>query len=540
MPISRCPACPATRSSRPSSQLLQTTLIRVGNDEYARDNGAYGLTTLRNRHARVSGAEITFVFTGKSGVQHEVHAHDRRVARVLRECQEIPGQRLFQYLDDDGAPRRSHSHDVNDYLREAADADITAKDFRTWVATVAAARARSHRGADLRTRGTGGGQRGHRGGGRRPRQHPHGLPRRSYVHPRVLETFASGALRDPGRARHPVGPASPSTSAGPRLSSTRVDSRDDRRHAHCAAPAEQQGHDCGRGRTGSTLTMTVASSSALARVTQSLGDDERLDALAGPLGDAVRCTLGGQPLKDVLSGTWLGHPLHPLLTDLPIGFWTSAFTLDLLGGRHSRRAATRLVAWGVLSAIPTAASGAADWGDTTGAAPTRRPRARGRELDRSRALRRLVGRTPARGHARGVALGLAGATAATVGGYLGGHLLQSLGIGVDHTTAVRPPSEWARVADLADVSDEPRGSSPVRRRWCCSTTACGSWRSTPAAPTAVRPWTRARSPTAASRARGMAASSASTTARWCRARPPSAFRPTRPSSLMARSKSRAR
>ena len=122
-------------------QLLQTTLIRVGKDEYARDNGAYGLTTLRNKHARVSGTEITFVFTGKSGLQHEVHAQDRRVARVLRECQEIPGQRLFQYLDDDGAPAAIHSHDVNDYLRDAADADVTAKDFRTWVATVSAAAA---------------------------------------------------------------------------------------------------------------------------------------------------------------------------------------------------------------------------------------------------------------------------------------------------------------------------------------------------------------------------------------------------------------
>jgi DNA topoisomerase I len=119
-------------------QLLQTTLIRVGNDEYARDNGAYGLTTFRNKHARVSGAEITFVFTGKSGLRHEVHAQDRRVARVLRRCQEIPGQRLFQYLDDDGAPAAVHSHDVNDYLRDAAEADITAKDFRTWVATVSA------------------------------------------------------------------------------------------------------------------------------------------------------------------------------------------------------------------------------------------------------------------------------------------------------------------------------------------------------------------------------------------------------------------
>ena len=120
-------------------ELLQTTLIRVGNEEYARDNGAYGLTTFRNKHARVNGSEIAFVFTGKSGLQHEVHAEDRRIARVLRQCQEIPGQRLFQYRDDDGHAVAVHSHDVNDYLRDAGDADVTAKDFRTWVATVSAA-----------------------------------------------------------------------------------------------------------------------------------------------------------------------------------------------------------------------------------------------------------------------------------------------------------------------------------------------------------------------------------------------------------------
>jgi DNA topoisomerase-1 len=189
------------------AELLQTTLIRVGNEEYARDNGAYGLTTLRNRHARVSGAEIAFVFTGKSGIEHEVRAHDRRLAKVLRECQEIPGQRLFQYLDDDGSPSPVHSQDVNDYLRHAAGTDITAKDFRTWVATVATASALGHLdpptsereereavktvidevAADLGNTPT--------------------VCRASYVHPRVLEAFPTGALRDawsmtpPRRAR---------------------------------------------------------------------------------------------------------------------------------------------------------------------------------------------------------------------------------------------------------------------------------------------------------------------------------------------------
>jgi DNA topoisomerase-1 len=188
-------------------QLLQTTLIRVGNDEYARENGAYGLTTFRNQHAHVSGTEITFVFTGKSGLQHKVHAQDLRVARVLRECQEIPGQRLFQYLDDDGAPTVVHSHDVNDYLREAADADVTAKDFRTWVATVSAAAAlgpleppekeRDQQSVvkevvcavsqDLGNTPT--------------------VCRTSYIHPKVLSAFGSGELREvwsttpPRRAR---------------------------------------------------------------------------------------------------------------------------------------------------------------------------------------------------------------------------------------------------------------------------------------------------------------------------------------------------
>jgi DNA topoisomerase-1 len=190
------PGMPRDKVLATIAELLQVTLIRVGNDEYARQNGAYGLTTFRNRHARVSGDEVTFVFTGKSGVEHEVHAQDRRIARVLRGCQEIPGQRLFQYLDDGGAPAAVHSHDVNDYLREASSADITAKDFRTWVATVATATLlgpldcpeseREERAtvkaaieqvaADLGNTPT--------------------VCRTSYVHPRVLEAFGTGALHE--------------------------------------------------------------------------------------------------------------------------------------------------------------------------------------------------------------------------------------------------------------------------------------------------------------------------------------------------------
>ena len=203
----------------------------------------------------------------------------------------------------------------------------------------------------------------------------------------------------------------------------------------------------------------------VARVVEALGSDQRLDRVSGPVGDRVRRALDRQPAKDALSGAWLGHPLHPLLTDLPIGFWTSAFTLDLLGGRTTRRAATQLVGWGVVTALPTAVSGAADWGDTTGAA---------RRIGFVHAAANTTALTcyaaswwaRVRGrHARGVALGLAGATAATVGGYLGGHLLQTLGVGVDHTTLSRPPSEWTRVAATAEVTETPRrvlaGEAPV-------------------------------------------------------------------------------
>lgn len=117
-------------------RLLDTTLVRIGNDEYARSNGSYGLTTLRNRHAQVNGCEITLQFRGKSGVLHRVALEDPRVARVVRRCQAMPGQALFQYVGDDGELHGIGSEDVNDYLREASGAEFTAKNFRTWHASV--------------------------------------------------------------------------------------------------------------------------------------------------------------------------------------------------------------------------------------------------------------------------------------------------------------------------------------------------------------------------------------------------------------------
>jgi DNA topoisomerase I len=122
-------------------RLLEETLIRVGNDEYARDNRSYGLSTLRDRHVDVQGERITFSFRGKAGKDHEIGLRDRRLARLVKQCQEIPGQELFQYYDVEGRRVDVTSGDVNDYLREISGDDFTAKDFRTWAGTVAAAMA---------------------------------------------------------------------------------------------------------------------------------------------------------------------------------------------------------------------------------------------------------------------------------------------------------------------------------------------------------------------------------------------------------------
>jgi DNA topoisomerase-1 len=121
--------------------LLEKTLIRVGSDEYARDNGSYGLTTLRRRHVAVSGAKLRFEFRGKSGVPHCVAVTDRRIARIIQHCQELRGQELFQYLDDDGRRQSIDAGDINDYLREISGRQVTAKDFRTWAGTMLAAQA---------------------------------------------------------------------------------------------------------------------------------------------------------------------------------------------------------------------------------------------------------------------------------------------------------------------------------------------------------------------------------------------------------------
>lgn len=122
-------------------RLLETTLIRVGHDEYARANQSFGLTTMHDRHARVSGASVHFAFRGKSGIRHTIDVRDRRLAAIVKRCRDLPGYELFQYVDDGGSPRDVKAEDVNEYLREVAGDDFTAKDFRTWAGTVLAARA---------------------------------------------------------------------------------------------------------------------------------------------------------------------------------------------------------------------------------------------------------------------------------------------------------------------------------------------------------------------------------------------------------------
>lgn len=123
--------------------LLEATLIRVGNDQYAKENKSYGLTTMRDRHVDIDGATISFTFSGKAGIEHEIDLQDRRLAKIVKRCQDIPGQQLFQYIDENGDRQEVDSADVNDYLQEITGEHFTAKDFRTWAGTMLAAEALS-------------------------------------------------------------------------------------------------------------------------------------------------------------------------------------------------------------------------------------------------------------------------------------------------------------------------------------------------------------------------------------------------------------
>jgi len=175
-------------------RLLEVTLIRVGNAQYAKQNRSYGLTTLNKRHLEVDGAALTFAFKGKSGVEHEVRVRDRRLATVVRSLRELPGQQLFKYRDADGALCAVTSDDVNAYIREAMGEQFSAKDFRTWAGTVSAARAlremeppaspgEAKRRITVCVKAVAGLL------GNTPT-----VCRSSYVHPRVFELFEQGRL----------------------------------------------------------------------------------------------------------------------------------------------------------------------------------------------------------------------------------------------------------------------------------------------------------------------------------------------------------
>ena len=175
-------------------RLLEETHLRIGNEEYVRENGSFGLTTLRNQHLDISGSTLRFHFLGKSSKYHDVDVRDPRLARIIRRCQEIPGHELFQYLDNEGHRHTIESADVNDYLRTTSEQDFTAKDFRTWAGTVLAAEALAELEApESETQGkkhvteavkSVAGQLGN----------TPAVCRKSYIHPAVFDAYLDGSL----------------------------------------------------------------------------------------------------------------------------------------------------------------------------------------------------------------------------------------------------------------------------------------------------------------------------------------------------------
>jgi DNA topoisomerase I len=188
------PGLPRAKVLATVVRLLEATLIRVGNEEYARQNRSYGLTTLRDRHVNVHGSQIVFHFRGKSGKEHEVGVADRRLGRIVKRCQDLPGEELFQYVGDDGARHTVESSDVNTYLREITGQDFTAKDFRTWAGTVLAAWALEGlppwKSAAQQKKNV-------RGAIERVAQrlgNTVAICRKCYVHPAVVESYTNGTL----------------------------------------------------------------------------------------------------------------------------------------------------------------------------------------------------------------------------------------------------------------------------------------------------------------------------------------------------------
>jgi DNA topoisomerase-1 len=175
-------------------RLLESTFIRVGNEKYARDNGSFGLTTLRGQHVQIKGERIKFRFRGKSGKHHEIELDDRRIAAIIRRCRELPGYELFQYLDENGEPRVLDSGDVNEYLRALTGEDYTAKDFRTWAGTVLATLAlQEFERFDSATQAKRNVVRAIERVASRLGNTP-SICRKCYIHPRVIDSYLDGTM----------------------------------------------------------------------------------------------------------------------------------------------------------------------------------------------------------------------------------------------------------------------------------------------------------------------------------------------------------
>jgi DNA topoisomerase-1 len=182
-------------------RLLEITLIRVGNEEYAKSNRSFGLTTLRDRHVQVDGTQLRFEFRGKSGVRHRVDLRDRRLARIVKRCRDLPGHELFQYVDDAGQHQTIDSGDVNDYLRAISGEDFTAKDFRTWAGTVLAALAlQEFEGFDSQAQAKRNIVAAIQNVAKRLGNTP-SVCRKCYVHPAIIDAYLEGSTLDVLRQR---------------------------------------------------------------------------------------------------------------------------------------------------------------------------------------------------------------------------------------------------------------------------------------------------------------------------------------------------
>ena len=192
------PGLPRSKVLAALVRLLDRTHLRIGNERYVEANDSFGLTTLRNRHARVRGARVELRFRGKGGKEQRAEIADERVARVIRRCRDLPGQKLFEYRDDAGTVQTIDSDDVNDYLKRIAGTGISAKDFRTWAGTVIVARTLARRDGEIRhAHVTAAIRSAAESLGNTP-----AICRKSYVHPRVMDPATwSGAPRSPARAR---------------------------------------------------------------------------------------------------------------------------------------------------------------------------------------------------------------------------------------------------------------------------------------------------------------------------------------------------